>query len=553
MDLNNSQDYEELKRLLSDKKWRIENLYYIKDKNAKKVKFKRNEDQIRYNENVHYRNINLKARQKGFTTDACIDALDDVLFTPYFDAGIIADDMDNAKSIFVNKVKFAYDNLPEVLKNAMPARTDREGELRFDNGSSISVDTSFRGGTLRRLHVSEFGKISKKWPKKAQEIITGAFEAVPLDGRIDVESTAEGMDGAFYEMCQTAIAKADNKETLTTLDFKFHFNPWHSTNEYRLDPVGVTIPPRLEKYFEYLKEKHGIHLDDFQKAWYTKKEEQQKQLMKREYPSFPDEAFLNSGRPVFEAEQVSADIARTEKMAFTRGRFDDNGAFQDDPTGPLKIFKRPMHGARYANGADVAEGLETGDHSTMFLLDQSWIQVAAYHNHIHPDLFGSDMKSAGYLYNEALLAPEVNNHGLTTLTKILAPEPVTNRVYKHVYMRQVLDERTKEYTEKAGWQTNVKTKPMMLDAFIAAYRDGLVTINDVELLREMLTLTYEADGSVVLNGKDRVVSACIAIQAAKQIPSGSLGAHESGGEKIKFKSLEEMLNYTSKTEESYFD
>jgi hypothetical protein len=538
MDLNNPQDYEAFKVLLSDKEWRIENLYYIKDKHGKKIKFKRNEDQRRYNKNAHNRNLNLKARQKGFTTDACIDSLDDVLFNAYFDAGIIADDIDNAKSIFVNKVKFAYDNLPEILKAQLPASTDREGELRFPHGSSISVDTSFRGGTLRRLHVSEFGKISIKYPKKAQEIITGAFEAVPLDGRIDVESTAEGMAGAFYDMYTLARKKKDDGAPLTPLDFKLHFNPWHTSSEYRLDPTGVTIPPTLAKYFAYLKEKHGVDLDDWQKAWYVKKEEQQKQFMKREYPSYTEEAFMNSGRPVFDPEQVSADIARAEKLPVVRGRFDHEGKFQEDPYGPYKIFKRPEPGRRYASGADIAEGLETGDFSTQTILDKKWEQVAAYCDHIHPDLFGGELIKSGKFYNESLLAPEVNNHGLTTLTHI------TNKHYKYIYMRQVLDERSNEYTAKAGWQTNVKTKPMMLDEFLAAYRDKLLRVNDVETLREMLTLTYEPNGDVVLNGKDRVVSFCIALQAIKQVHEGAIGAFDTAGTKKTFAKLEDYLRYT---------
>ena len=552
LDLTNPEDYERLKTLFSDKNWRIDNLYYIKDKNAKRVKFSRNEDQIRYNQRTHYRNINLKARQKGFTTDACIDSLDDALFTPYFNAGIIADDLDNAKEIFTEKVKFAYDNLPEVIRINITAKTDREGELKFSNGSSISVDTSFRGGTLRRLHVSEFGKIANKFPKKAIEIITGAFESVPIDGRIDVESTAEGMSGAFYSMCQEAIAKKDAGAKLTMLDFKFHFHPWHTSKEYRLDPEGVLIPPKLQKYFDYLKDKHGIDLDAHQKAWYVKKEEQQKALMKREYPSFPEEAFLNSGRPVFDQEKIAGDIARAEKLTFEQGRFDNKGEFVKDDHGPYKIFKRPKNGKAYAIGADVAEGLESGDYSTQFVIGKDFEQMASYHNHVHPDLFGAEMIHLGNFFKKAMLAPEVNNHGLTTLTHI------NNKNYPHLFMRKVLDERTNEFVSKIGWQTNAKTKPLMLDEFIAAYnghgdyKECPLVINDVETLREMLGVVYDADGSVNLNGKDRVVAGCVGLQASKQIVEEFKEVLTT--ERIdKPKTLEELLSIGANKEESFFD
>jgi hypothetical protein len=533
--------YEKLKRLLSDKSWRLSHLYYIKDKQGRVVKFKPNQTQAQYRQQQHNRNIILKARQLGFTTDACIDALDDCLFSPHFNAGIIADTLDNAKSIFTEKVKFAYDHLPELLKKARPAATDREGELKFNNGSSISVSTSFRGGTLRRLHISEFGKISVKYPQKAREIITGAFEAVPLDGRIDVESTAEGMTGEFYDLCQKAMA---HSRALTPLDFKFHFFPWHENQDYQIDAV-VDTPPRLEEYFAYLEKEQGIKTTKTQRAWYVLKSEQLKGDIKREYPSYPQEAFLSSGRPVFEVEQVAADLKRAQEVRFKRGDI-IGGGFVENPHGQYKLFKRPNNARKYAVGADVAEGIEGGDYSTMAVLSKDYEQVMSFFGHTHPDLFGAEMIKAGKYFNDALLAPEVNNHGLTTLTHI------TNACYPMLYTRQVMDERTQQYTAKAGWQTNVRTKTLMLDEFIACYRDKSLKINDVELLQEMLTLAVDADGSVNLNGKDRVVSMCIAIQALKQVNEASLSAYDTTGKKV-FTKLEDYLKQSGDDDESYFD
>ncbi len=80
-----------------------------------------------------------------------------------------------------------------------PTTADVAGVLKFNNESSITVGTSFRGGTLRYLHISEFGKICAKNPDKAKEIVTGAFEAVGSNCMITLESTAEGRSGYFYE------------------------------------------------------------------------------------------------------------------------------------------------------------------------------------------------------------------------------------------------------------------------------------------------------------------------------------------------------------------
>lgn len=71
--------------------------------------------------------------------------LDRALFSSYKNIGIIADDRDSAELIFRDKVKFAFDSLPEWLRNEFKVKTDRKGELVFEsNHCSISVDTSFR-------------------------------------------------------------------------------------------------------------------------------------------------------------------------------------------------------------------------------------------------------------------------------------------------------------------------------------------------------------------------------------------------------------------------
>lgn len=71
--------------------------------------------------------------------------LDKALFSSYKNIGIIADDRDSAELIFRDKVKFAFDNLPEWLRREFRVKTDRKGELVFEsNNCSIAVDTSFR-------------------------------------------------------------------------------------------------------------------------------------------------------------------------------------------------------------------------------------------------------------------------------------------------------------------------------------------------------------------------------------------------------------------------
>lgn len=238
---------------------------------------------------MHYRNCILKARQKGFSTFIQILGLDTCLWNSNIHAGFIAHTRDDAQSIFRDKIKFAYDRLPDWVKAMVYAEVSNAQELTFSNGSVIRVGTSHRGGTLQYLHVSEFGKIAAKYPEKAREIKTGAFNTIAAGQVIFVESTAEGQSGAFYEMCQASQVQQRQGRGPTQLDFKFHFYPWWTSEEYRL-PDAVPIDAAFKRYFAKL-EGLGINLDDRQKAWYVSQAGNQNQDMKREYPSYPDEAF----------------------------------------------------------------------------------------------------------------------------------------------------------------------------------------------------------------------------------------------------------------------
>jgi hypothetical protein len=75
-------------------------------------------------------------------------------------------------------VQFAYDRLPEQIKEAVYPTHESKTELVLSNGSRIQVGTSMRGDTLQWLLITEFGKICAKYPEKAREIITGALNTV---------------------------------------------------------------------------------------------------------------------------------------------------------------------------------------------------------------------------------------------------------------------------------------------------------------------------------------------------------------------------------------
>lgn len=279
---------------LGDRWWRINNLYYIKDEDGNKILFKPNEVQKILYDNMWFYNIVPKARQLGITTFFTIFYLDQVLFGSNKTATIIAHTEKDMKKIFRNKVKFAYDNLPPAIKHYIgDPDTDTANELSFPNGSMISVALSSRSDTVQFLHISEFGKICAKYPDKADEIVTGALNAVHAGNMVSIESTSEGQGGHFHDFCMKAEQMRLESKELTPFDFKIFFFPWYLDSRYVLDSDFV-IESEWQNYFKLLKIKSGIELTDGQKRWYIKKRQMMKDKMFREYPSTLEECFQAS-------------------------------------------------------------------------------------------------------------------------------------------------------------------------------------------------------------------------------------------------------------------
>jgi hypothetical protein len=315
---------EQLALCLADPMWRLENLYYILVKTrkpkpgedpdsvpGKKVLFKMNRAQRRFLSRLWNRNVVLKARQVGITTLICILWLDHALFVPDQRCGIVAQDEGAAKAIFRDKVKYAYDNLPPQVKKRFPLAKDASDELLFKhNNSSVRVATSMRSGTLDRLHVSEMGKISAMYPIKAAEVINGSLPAVPDDGIVVVESTAEGREGPFFEMVTAAEKLVAEKRKLTIKDYRLHFTAWWQHDEYRMDSQGVHISDEDHRYFDKIEQACTCRLDLDQRAWYVKTRDTtllgSAAKMWQEYPSTPEEAFQVSGEGHYYAKDMLA-------------------------------------------------------------------------------------------------------------------------------------------------------------------------------------------------------------------------------------------------------
>lgn len=268
--------------------------------------------------NLWTRNNVLKVRQLGISTFIAILLLDLCLFTPNFNAGIVDKTLDDAKGK-MRKIKSAFNWLltpparvhddhvqdaearEKIEKFSMAIARTGGGEfktaaaisdtmIKFSNGSFLRIGTNLIGSTMQFLHVSEFGYIAKNFPKRAVDIVTGAFETVGSDGVIVMESTHQGGKyGDNYRMTKAAMENVG--KPLGTNDFKFFFFPWWKQKEYSSAEAAVDTS-ELADYWRELEE-NDIQLTDNQKVWYLSKYKTLGFSVKREYPSTPEEAFLN--------------------------------------------------------------------------------------------------------------------------------------------------------------------------------------------------------------------------------------------------------------------
>jgi hypothetical protein len=182
------------------------------------------------------RQVMLKASQVYASSSAATEVFRRVPFFPGRRALVLADSEGHADLVFQyyqQYIKSYADNpygsewnsailLPTLEK-------DTERHLRWANDSSILVGTAYnveigRSAPYNWAHLSEAA-----FYRDMGTLMTGLMQRIPdsPDSGLIVESTAKGMGGDFYDLCQLAM------DPRRASDYAFVFFAWWEHPEYR--------------------------------------------------------------------------------------------------------------------------------------------------------------------------------------------------------------------------------------------------------------------------------------------------------------------------------
>lgn len=207
--------------------------------------------------------------------------------------------------------------------------------------------------------------------------------------------------------------------------------------------------------------------------------------------------------------------------------------FIEDTTGLLEVYNFPEIHTRGVIGVDIAEGIESDRSSASFLnYDTLTEDIVLNSAKLDPSQFAIEMYKLGHWTNKSLIAIENNGVGLACILP-LRDGSNGDAPYKNLYYQQIFDERTRKTTKKFGWDTNAKTKPIIIDRLAEVIRENLITIPSADTVRELQTYVIEENGKTnAVEGchDDRVMALAIAVMMYHLRPKGALPKHAPEGQ-----------------------
>lgn len=500
----------------------IEKFIKIVDKNNRLIDLKFNYAQQKLYDTIKelrenkkpIRIIILKARQLGLST-----ATESILFTNTvlgfnIKTGIITHKSDATSNLF-NMSKLMYQNLPKKLRPNL--FKDNQNCLTFNNEDGTGLNSEIkcmtagasgvgRSTTFTQLHMSEYAF----WPGNKKETFLGLIQTVPNtpESIVIIESTPNGFDD-FKDKWDSAV----NGNS----DFVPLFFPWFDNPDYRMNYDGFELTE------EEVELKNLYNLDNEQISWrrwcIRNNCSEDIDQFKQEYPSNPEEAFLSTGKCIFDKIKVInrfQEVREPIKQGYFEYKYDGNTIIkytfvESKAKNYIKIYEDVKEGYPYVLGGDTA-GIGKDSFAGDIINNNTGNQCATLELELDETEYTMQMFCLGMYYNEALICIETNYS--TYPVKKLWEMNYTNQ-----YIREVDEGINVRQQDKLGFNTNRATRPVIIAEIVEFVKDCINLINDKNLLKQMLYFVKRDDGKQAAEDgyhDDRVMSFAIAHKARSQ-------------------------------------
>jgi hypothetical protein len=474
----------------------IEKMFFIVNKDLKAVPFKLNPPQIRILKEIDHssRDIILKARKEGISSLVLAMFAIDFLTVENIRCVVISHE-DGATQRLFARAKYFIDSMAKTWPGELPYHltiSSTHEMYNKDKNSYFYIGTAGarafgRGDDIHNLHVSELSF----W-REQESVMLGLSNSMTPNGRIIIETTANGYGDYFYDMW--IKARSGNSP------YRTHFIPWFE------DPTNV-FP--VEKNMELIKEEQDLmnayHLTKEQISWRRWKINEGKgdwrdpqtwDRFNQENPATADEAFIVSGNPVFSPMMLAYYSSHTKKPSLTgylRGY--NPVSIEPNEKANLKIWRTPHEFHTYAIGVDVSEGKmdedgkSGGDASCAQVFDKTtYEQVAVWYGRVDPDRLGRELDLLGRYYNDALIGVERNAVGVTPLVTL------RDLGYPNLYYREKIGMMADKITSELGWVTDSISKESIIADAINLLRDKRLILYDEDTMNELRTFMRDAEG-----------------------------------------------------------
>lgn len=468
-----------------------------------------------------FRGATLKARQWGMSTYWLAAMIEEVTRHANVRACLLADEESLAKTL-LETGKVVRDHLPYRL----PTKYENRAQLYFDSPINGWIDIATakspnpcRGRTYAFLHATEPGT----WDNPEQKVAS-VNQAVPNHMRtvLSYEGTANGTGNWWHDFWW------DARNGLN--DYHAFFFPWwfDPAFDYCLEPVAGDAERIMGSLDDEECElvRMGVGLGSLKWRRFAIRNQffGDIDLFHQEFPATPEEAWLASGRPVFNSRHVARLRARTPDPVFVGDiRYRADGEEQcerhvsPNPRGPLTVWALPDQDRTYVLSTDTAEGSQTGDWSVVQVLDKQTLdQVAEWRAQLGAGELGRAAAALGYWYNTGYLLPDSGDGPGAGTMQVLV-----ELSYPSIGRRPVYGAIGKRTQPKWGWDTNRQTKYLMVNECrqVIGMEDPPVVASPT-LIAELLEYQVNDDGSYgAPSGRhdDCVESYCVALMAQKDV------------------------------------